>query len=57
MLQFVVARRPATAEEALELAWQQYLVAPCTMLLPGVSVRDHARALLHIDRWFLHERP
>jgi len=57
MLQFVVARRPTTAEEALELAWQQYLVAPCTTVLPGVSVRDHARALLHTDRWFLHERP
>jgi len=57
MLQFVVSRRPATPQEALELAWQQYLIAPCTTLLPGVSVRDHARALLHTDRWFLHERP
>ncbi len=57
MLQLVATRRPATAEQALELAWQHYRIAPCTTLLPGVSVRDHARALLHTDRWFLHERP
>lgn len=26
-------------------------------ILPGVAIREHAKALLHIDRWFLHERP
>jgi len=57
MLQFRVSRRPTTIEEAFELAWQQHTVSPCTTYLPGVSVRDHARALLHTDRWFLHERP
>ena len=57
MLQFIVSRRPANIEEAFELAWQHYTVSPCTLSLPGVSVRDHARALLHTDRWFLHERP
>ena len=57
MLQFSVARRPQTAEEAFQLAVQQYLIAPCTMALPDVSVRNHARALLQADRWFLHERP
>ncbi|UXI65805.1 DUF4253 domain-containing protein [Tahibacter amnicola] len=57
ILQFGVARPPATPEAAFELAWQQHVVAPCTTLLPGVSVRNHARALLHAQRWFLHERP
>jgi hypothetical protein len=57
MMQFKVARRPQTAEEAFHLAWQQHMVAPCTTILPGVSVRDHARALLHTDKWFLHEKP
>lgn len=50
-------RRPATPQEAFHLAWQQYLIAPCTTTLPGVSLRDHARALLHTNQWFLHERP
>ena len=57
MLQFMVSRRPATIEQAFELAWQQHTVSPCTLILPGVSMRNHARALLHTDRWFLHERP
>lgn len=57
MLQFQTTRRPQTAEEAFHLAWQQHLIAPCTTILPGVSVRDHARALLHTNQWFLHERP
>lgn len=57
MLQFQVARRPQTAAEAFQLAWHQHLIAPCTTILPGVSPRDHARALMHTDRWFLHERP
>jgi hypothetical protein len=57
MLHFVVARRPSTPDEAFHLAWQQGTVAPCTTILPGVSLRDHARALLHTDKWFLHERP
>lgn len=57
MLHFYVKRKPKTLEDAFELAWQQDIFAPCTLVLPGVSVREHARALLHIDRWFLHERP
>lgn len=57
MLQFNVRHRPQTAQEAFQLAWQQYTIAQCTTILPGVSPRDHARALLHSDRWFLHERP
>ena len=57
MLQLVVKRKPATLEEAFQLAWEQVAIAPCTNLLPGVSLRDHAKALFHLDRWFLHERP
>ena len=57
MLQLRVARRPQSAQEAFDLAWQQETVAPCTTVLPGVALRDHARALLHTDSWHLHERP
>lgn len=57
MLQFITAKRPKTPAEAFHLAWQQYMIAPCTILLPGISLREHARALMHTNRWFLHERP
>jgi hypothetical protein len=57
MLQFFVSRRPADLQIAFELAWQQVGLAQCTTALPGVSIRDHARALLELDRWFIHERP
>lgn len=57
MLQLVVQRRPADMTEALQLAREQILVAPCTTELPGATLRDHAHALMKSDRWFLHERP
>jgi Domain of unknown function (DUF4253) len=57
MLQFQVGLKPATPEAAFELAWEQIALAPCTIQLPGISIREHARALLQCDRWFLHERP
>ncbi|MFE4105061.1 DUF4253 domain-containing protein [Almyronema epifaneia] len=57
MLQLQVGKRPASPAAAFELAWQQVALAECTILLPGVSLRDQARALLNLDRWFLHERP
>lgn len=57
MLQFYVTNKPQNLTEAFELASEQYEFAFDTFILPGVSIREHARALLHIDRWFLHERP
>ncbi len=57
MLQLNVKQRPTSPEAAFELAWEQYALAPCTLILPGVSLRDHARTLLAVDQWFLHERP
>ncbi|GAB4210335.1 MAG: hypothetical protein OHK0012_00360 [Synechococcales cyanobacterium] len=57
MLQGLVARRPLTVAAAFAVATEHFAIAPCTLQLPGVTVRDHARALLHLDRWFLHERP
>lgn len=57
MLNIQVANRPATIDEAFRLAWEQEALAPCTTALPGESLRDHARALLKVHRWFLHERP
>ncbi|MBD2176469.1 DUF4253 domain-containing protein [Pseudanabaena sp. FACHB-1998] len=57
MLQLLISKRPSTPQEAFTLASEQVLLAPCTTLLSGVSIRDHARSLLQTDRWFLHERP
>jgi hypothetical protein len=57
ILQFTIERRPTTMEQAFQLAWEQEALAECTTVLPGVSLRDHARSLLVCDRWFLHERP
>jgi Domain of unknown function (DUF4253) len=57
MLQLNVGRRPATLEDAFELAMQQETLAQCTIILPGICLRDHARSLMVVDRWFLHERP
>lgn len=57
MLHLVVNQKPITPADAFQLAWEQEALAPCTTLLPGVSLREHAWSLLHVDRWFLHERP
>jgi len=57
MLQLNVGKLPSNPEEAFQLAWEQEAIAPCTTMLPGVSLSDHARALLSVNRWFLHERP
>ncbi|MDX1977803.1 MAG: DUF4253 domain-containing protein [Pseudanabaenaceae cyanobacterium bins.68] len=58
MLQFLVKGKAENLQANLfEIAWQQLAIAPCTAALPGISIRDHAHALRHLDRWFLHERP
>ncbi|MCU0491029.1 MAG: DUF4253 domain-containing protein [Chloroflexaceae bacterium] len=57
MLGFYVGQPPRTPEDAFRLAWEQVALAECTTILPGVSLRDHARSLLAVNRWFLHERP
>lgn len=57
MLEFVVSRPPRTLEDAWRLAREQELVAPCTTTLPGIPLRQHARALIGRSTWFLHERP
>ena len=57
MLQLITQTRPKTVDDAFQLAWEQETIAPCTTLLPGVALRDHVKALLHTNRWFLHERP
>jgi Domain of unknown function (DUF4253) len=57
MLQFNVGRRPISPEEAFELAWEQEALAECTTILPGISLRDHARSLLKVKQWFVHQRP
>ena len=57
MLEFVVTRPPQSLEQALEVAEQHYVIAPDTLVLPGVPMRHHARALIGRDAWFLHERP
>ena len=57
MLELVVRRPPSTLDDAWTLAREQELVAQCTTILPGVTLRDHARCLVDRGTWFLHERP
>lgn len=56
-LELTVARPPTDIEVAWQLAREQETVAPCTTLLPGVSRRHHARALVGRSTWSLFERP
>jgi uncharacterized protein DUF4253 len=57
MVQFLVARRPADRESCWRTAVIHGLLGPDTLAGPGVTVREHARALRVLDRWFLHARP
>lgn len=57
MLEFVVTQPPRTLDAAWELAVQQDLIAGSTLSGPGVTIRDHARALINRPTWFLHNRP
>ena len=38
MLQLTVKSKPKTFKEALQLAIEQEIIAPCTTILPGVSL-------------------
>jgi hypothetical protein len=57
MLQLVVSRPPGTIEDAFALACEHQVFSVSTLGLPGVSIRNHARSLLHRRDWFFHERP
>lgn len=57
MMQVKVARRPQDIDEAFALALDQRHFSRDILVLPDVSVRDHARALLVLDRWFFHWKP
>lgn len=57
MLNIRVSKLPQDMDEAFELAIEQAVIAPCTTSLPGISLKDHARSLLHQKEWMLHERP
>jgi len=56
MLELITSRLPDTPEDAFHLAWQQETIAQCTTIPAGVSLRDHARAMLCTNCWFLHAR-
>ncbi|MCW7540902.1 DUF4253 domain-containing protein [Aquabacterium sp. A7-Y] len=56
-LQVDVQRRPETLDEAFDLALEHSAFAWCTLVLPGISLRDHARALFALDHWHFHDRP
>jgi len=57
MLEFHVHRPPTEADDLIQLAVEQYVVASDTIVLPGIRLRDHARALHRRTEWFLHSRP
>lgn len=56
-LLFNVHRQPSTPEEAFQLAVEHTTFAGDTLFFPDISIRDYARALLHIDRWCLLSKP
>jgi Domain of unknown function (DUF4253) len=56
-VQVQLQRRPADIYEAFELALEQQHFSRDILVLTGVSVREHARALLALDRWFFHWKP
>jgi hypothetical protein len=57
MLQFIVERPPADADEAWDIAWQHDVIANSLLGQSGVEIRHHAAMLMRERRWFLHERP
>jgi uncharacterized protein DUF4253 len=57
MLQLRVSAPPRQLDEAFQLAVEHWIAARHTAARPGVSIRDHARALLGRTEWFLHDRP
>jgi hypothetical protein len=57
MQQLVVTRPPQTVEDAFALAREMDLLWSDTVMLPGVTVREHAIDLIGRRRWFLHRRP
>jgi hypothetical protein len=56
-LHLKVKRRPQNVDEAFTLALEHYNFASDTLVLPGISIREHARALLSMDHWFFHSKP
>ena len=57
IIDFIVLRPPRTLDESWEIAVQQELIAPDTLWLPGIPLREHARALINHPAWSIHERP
>jgi Domain of unknown function (DUF4253) len=53
---FNVQQRPSTIDEAFQLAIEQTSRADFHNLT-GIALRDHARTLLHIDRWNVWTKP
>lgn len=57
MMQMTVTRGPADIDEAFDLALEQFHFSRDILILPDVSLREHARALLALDCWFFHWKP
>jgi hypothetical protein len=55
--QLLVQRPPADIWTAWELAREHWLLAPDTIMLPGIHVRDYARALMEARYWELKSKP
>lgn len=56
-LQLRVSKRPATLDEAFDLAIEHHHFAPDRRILSGVSQREYARSLYSSDQWLLVARP
>ena len=57
MLQCRVQNPPRDPAEAWQLAREHDLLSSNTLASTGTSIRDYARGLTGMTRWFLHDRP
>lgn len=57
MLQCRVLNPPTNSADAWQLAREHDLLSSNTLGSSGTSVRDYARGLTCMNRWFLHDRP
>lgn len=53
----MVTRPPTDPDDAWRLAAEHDLLAESTLAAPGISLRQHAHLLPHLDRWVLFSGP
>jgi hypothetical protein len=57
ILQFLVHQPPTQPEDAFELAWEQFVLAPWILQATGMPLRIHAHSLVNNNFWYLPRHP